>query len=148
MGPLDAALGFVKNPAAHTLAVLVFAVLSQLHQTNPRVLIPQCASECAAAVGRIPCQGSCSLPAPEPLSADLVCPVPQRNVLVLVVAVLGCTSGLLLAACVYLGVRLVRSRHGKPHFETNEAGLLEVGKRRPTADGGPLHHLSVAADHW
>ena len=72
----------------------------------------------------------------------------QHDALVRVCLGLGGVLGVLAVASCHLAHKLYLQRSASPELRIDESGLLEVGKRRSSSGGGPLHHLSVDAGYW
>ena len=79
---------------------------------------------------------------------EVVCPSSQHDALVSVCVGLSGVLGVLSVATCHLAYKLYSQRSSAPELRIDESGLLEVGKRRSSSGGGPLHHLSVDAGYW
>ena len=144
MGLVEAALALARHPSLHTSLALLVAIAGQLHH-HWKVDAPSCALECATAVSRAAFGGQCCVEGPP---VEVVCPLSQHDVLVRVSLGLGGVLGVLAVAACHLSHKLFWQRPAAPELRIDECGLLEVGKRRSSSGGGPLHHLSVDAGYW
>ena len=144
MGLGEAALALARHPSLHTSLALLVAIAGQLHQSG-KADAPSCALECAAAASRAAFGVQCCT---EGLPVEVVCPSSQHDALFSVCVGLGGVLGVLSVATCHLGYKLYSRRSAAPELRFDESGLLEVGKRRSSSGGGPLHHLSVDANYW